>query len=119
MQKKVYQIENAKFQLKEDLTVEESEKVQKLLNAFYSAGESYVSENMPADEIKKFLSLVLEPEKASIPETVVDFGKAKESVVLEVIKDFFLRRMRLAMNITGYFKSLMKEFGLQSQDLTN
>jgi hypothetical protein len=119
MQKKVYQIEKSKFLLKEDLTVEESEKVQKLLNTFYSAGENYVGENMPVEEIKQFLSLVLEPENSSVAENTVDFGKAKESVVLEVIKDFFLRRMRLAMNITGYFRNLMKEFGMQSQDLTN
>jgi len=119
MQTKVYQIENIKFHLKSDLTVEESEKVQKILNSFYSGGDNYVRENMPADDIKKFLSLVVEPEDQGNLDAIPDFGKAKESVVLEIIKDFFLRRIHLTMNITDYFRNLMKESGLQSPDSTN
>ncbi len=116
---KHYQIEHMKFRLKEDLTVEESEKVQLILNSFYSAGEDYVNENMQAGDIKKFLSIVIEPEEPDSTGVVPDFGKAKESVVMEIIKDFFLRRMRLAMNMTAYFRNLMKESGIQLPDLTN
>lgn len=109
MQKKVYQIDEDKFHLKEDLTVEESETVQELLDGFYASEEECRSGAIPRGGIRKFLSLVLEPENKEKNFNESDFGKARESVVLEVIKDFFLRRMHLTAAMTDYFRSLMKE----------
>jgi hypothetical protein len=109
MQKKIYQIEEAKYHLKEDLTVEESETLQELLDGFYTAGENCQNGIIPHTGIRRFLSLVLEPEDSQKQVNESDFGKARESVVLEVIKDFFLRRMRLTAAMAEYFRSLMKE----------
>ena len=116
MQLKAYEIEGAKYFLKEDLTLEESEQVQKLMNTLYTAGNN-PNENYPSGEIRKFLALVLEQTESSIAET--DFGKVKESIALEVIKDFFLRRMRLTLNTADYFRSLMKEQNLLQEDIPN
>lgn len=109
MQKKMYQIDEAQYRLKEDLTVEESETVQELLDGFYTAGENCRNGIIPHQGIRKFLSLVLEPENAGRGVSESDFGKARESVVLEVIKDFFLRRMRLTAAMADYFRNLMQE----------
>jgi hypothetical protein len=109
MQKKVYQIEEDRYHLKEDLTVEESETVQELLDGFYAAGEECRDGVVPRGGIRKFLSLVLECDNKEKEVNEADFGKARESVVLEVIKDFFLRRMRLTAAMTDYLRSLIQE----------
>lgn len=111
MQKKIYKINENNFSLKEDLTVEESEEVQELLNDFYSSGENGI---IPHGGIRRFLSLVLCAENNDEQTLLADFGKAKESVVLEVIKDFFLRRMRLTASMADYFRNLAQEQNLPS-----
>jgi len=109
MLKKTYQIDGVKFKLKEDLTVEESGTVQDILNDIYSAGEESRGGFAPAGSIKKFLSIVLQAENGKDELIGIDFGKAKESVAEEVVKDFFLKRVRLTAAATDYFRSLTKE----------
>ena len=102
---KSYSIKNINFKLKTDLTLDEAEEVQELFkNLFiredqFDGGTWLVSGNFSNSEIKKFLSIALEPveltgktESRTIDE--FDFGKAKESEAIEVIKDFFLHRIK-------------------------
>lgn len=108
MQRKTYTIGSDVFYLKDDLTVEESESVQELIDGLYEQEQNNRSGSISRCGIKKFLALVLEPAGCSRLQNETDFGKAKESVVLDVIKDFFLRRMRLTVSITDYFRSLTR-----------
>jgi len=111
MQTKTYTINNVNFRLKTDLTLDEAEQVQGLFNnLFIRDGQSVDEEGMVGgsftnSEIKKFLSIALEP--AVIPanscKQVIeefDFGSAKESVVIEIIRDFFLYRIKKFQDFT-------------------
>lgn len=106
MQKKTYKINDRVFYLKEDLTVEENETIRNLLNNLYSGEDNY------SGGIKKFLSMVLIPADTKNSTGEIDFGQTLESVALEVIKDFFLKRMRLTAAMADYFMNLTKEFNL-------
>ena len=89
MQKKTYKIMDTLFCLKDDLTIEESEMVQNLLGEFDSERDGCSSGIIPNGGIRKFLSMILEPSEPGCQVTDCDYGKAKESVVQEIIKDFF------------------------------
>lgn len=109
MLKKVYDINGNKFRLKEDFTLEESEIIQNLIQGFYEEGNNYTA------GIKKFLSLVLQPDNHEANIVEFDFGPAKESAAREIIRDFFLSRLKSAAAMTDYLNSLMKEFSLPAQ----
>jgi hypothetical protein len=109
MLKKNYDLNGNNFRLKEDFTLEESEIIQNLIQGFYEEGNNYTS------GIKKFLSLVLQPDNPEVNTVDFDFGPAKESVAREIIRDFFLSRLKSAAAMTDYLNSLMKEFSLPVQ----
>ncbi len=111
MQRKTYLINGKKFLLKEDFTIEECEEIQKLMEQIYESGSGNSTAIYSFGGIKKFLSKSLSPAEEIKAGDETDFGKAAESVALEVIKDFFLRRLRLTNSTAEYFKALMKEFG--------
>ena len=81
MQKKYYPIEGIQFSIKEDLTLEENEEVRRLIRGFYSGGGR--------SEMEKFLAIVLETSDRKFIQGKFNFGKAKESAVTEIVKDFF------------------------------
>ena len=104
---KSYLINKINFSLKSDLTLDEAEEVQELFqNLFIKSEQINGQSGSPAGlvtgsfsnaEIKRFLSIVLEP--ATMPGAIeekpnIDFGRVKESVAVEVIKDFFLNRIK-------------------------
>lgn len=107
MSKKIYKIVNVDFVLKTDLTLDEAEEVQELFKNLFIQGEQaeeqtgLVTGSFSNTEIKKFLSIALEPvcTEAKLYEGF-DFGKAKETVVVEVIKDFFLYRIKKYQDFT-------------------
>jgi hypothetical protein len=109
MLKKVYDINGNKFRLKEDFTLEESEIIQNLIQGLYEEGNNYTA------GIKKFLSLVLQPDNHEVNTVEFDFGQIKESAAREIIRDFFLSRLKSAAAMTDYLNSLMKEFSLPVQ----
>lgn len=103
MQKKIYTVDGVGFSLKEDLTLEENEEVRRLIGGFYSGSGG-------RGAMEKFLAMVLESgDKKFIPGKF-NFGRAKESVVTEIVKDFFLRRMKSASVTALYFENLTKEY---------
>jgi hypothetical protein len=123
---KSYTINNKNFKLKTDLTLDEAEEVQELFkNLFISdeqaSGQEYRADGMSGvvsgsfsnTEIKRFLSLTLEPQ---YPNTgpgskgfgEFDYGKVKESVAIEVIKDFFLHRIKKYQDFTQSCAESMK-----------
>ncbi|MDR3625271.1 MAG: hypothetical protein P4L45_00475 [Ignavibacteriaceae bacterium] len=108
---KYYLISDIKFRLKTDLTLDEAEEVQELFkNLFLQGGQAdeqsgLVTGTFTNAEIKKFLSIALEPTDVSnnagkkfIEE--FDFGRAKETVAIEIIRDFFLHRIKKYQDFT-------------------
>lgn len=120
MAKRIYNINDKNFILKTDLTLDEAEEVQELFqNLFIQEGQAegqsgFVTGSFSNSEIKKFLSIALEP--ASPPVKAegklyeeFDFGKANESVVVEIIKDFFLHRIKKYQDFTLSYADSIKQ----------
>ena len=120
MMQKSYSINNANFKLKQDLTLDESEEVQELFqNLFIRENQTkgqqvLVTGSLSNSEVKKILSIVLEP--VSQPGgpgenkcREFDFGMTKESVVVEIIKDFFLNRIMKYQNFTASCTESIKQ----------
>jgi hypothetical protein len=104
MENKTYTIDNTKFILKTDLTLDEGEEVQELFSGLF-AQDNTISGNF---KMKRFLELVLEPAEGNLPDNF-NFGKTKESVQMEVFKDFFLSRVTKGMRITKDFAELIAD----------
>jgi hypothetical protein len=109
MNKKIYEISGAWFRMKDDFTLEEAENIQNLFNGMYEEG------NNSTAYIKKFLAAVLQPVDMLLDLSGIDFGKTREPVAMDVIKDFFLLRLKSTAAITEYLDGLMKEFSPSSQ----
>jgi hypothetical protein len=117
---KSYLINGVNFKLKTDLTLDEAEEVQELFkNLFIQDGQTgeqsgQVTGTFTNTEIKKFLSIALEPD-GSYNKTrdkfteEFDFGKAKETVAIEIIKDFFLHRIKKYQDFTLSCGELIKQ----------
>jgi hypothetical protein len=115
---KTYCIDNLNFRLKADLTLDEAGDVEELFKNLFVQCEQVEGQNglvtgsFSNSEIKKFLSIALEPVSSSDKQEGsfydgFDFGKAKESVAVEVIKDFFLYRIRRYQDFTlSYVESI-------------
>jgi len=118
---KSYTINNINFKLKTDLTLDEAEEIQGLFqNLFIQEGQTAgqsgsVTGSFSNSEIKKFLSIALEP--VCLPDKTggkmceeFDFGKTKESIVVEIIKDFFLHRIKNYQDFTlSYARSIKQQ----------
>lgn len=91
-----YLINKKAFGLK-DLTLDESDDVNKLLNSSENGAE------LDNKSTKEFLKIVLEPTPKD-----EDLSKCSETTALEVLKDFFSSRLKRTKNLTDYFKSLAK-----------
>jgi len=121
---KHYSIKNKNFTLKSDLTLDEAEEVQQLFQNLFiqeeqaaditSGQTGLITGSFSNSEIKRFLSIALEPE--CIPgksrediNDEFDFGKIKESTAVEVIKDFFLLRIKKFQDFTLNYAGSMRQ----------
>lgn len=102
---KTYIIDGVDLVLK-DLTLDEAEQVNSLLS--FSNNEAEVS----GQNSKKFLSIVLEPADKSA-EKEINFGKCTEATALEVLKDFFTKRIESGKNLNEYFTTLTEKLRKQ------
>jgi hypothetical protein len=107
MENKTYTIDNTKFILKTDLTLDEGEEVQELLSGLFTQ-DNTIKGTFTGKQMKRFLELVLEPAEGNLPDNF-NFGKTKESVQMEVFKDFFLSRVTKGMRITKDFAELIAD----------
>lgn len=108
---KYYLISDIKFRLKTDLTLDEAEEVQELFKSLFLQGgqadeqSGLVTGTFTNAEIKKFLSIALEP--VDVPNNAGEkfieefgFGRVKETVAIEIIRDFFLHRIKKYQDFT-------------------
>lgn len=106
---KIYKIGHNEFRLKTDLTLDESERIQEVIKNIYTPDGKTFAGNITGSEIKLFLSLSLEQiiapgTKSNSDNSNIDFGKATESVVAEILKDFFLNRLKRFQVFTNYYE---------------
>jgi hypothetical protein len=114
---KTYTINKINFKLKSDLTLDEAEEVQELFKNLFIQEEQtggLVTGSFSNSEIKRFLSIVLEPasnkDKTEVKQyEEFDFGKVKESTAVEVIKDFFLYRIKKYQDFTNSYAESIKQ----------
>jgi hypothetical protein len=104
---KTYTIDNHKFILNTDLTLDEGEEVQKFMSKLFAQDKTTIAGSYTSDEIKRFFEIVLTP-IGELPKDF-SFGKTKESVQMEVFKDFFLSRVTKGMRITKDFAELIAD----------
>ena len=104
MDKKTYEIDGVSFNLKTDYDLDESDKLTSLFGGLEAENNKIISGKFSNNQIKEILSIVLIPQ-TSLQESF-NYGKAKETVVAEVIKDFFLNRIASNVNIRTYLSDL-------------
>lgn len=109
----IFIIDGVEFKLKQDLTLDESEEAGKLLNLFFSPATTTVLARASSNDIKKFLSIVLERADGKPIETDFNFGKIKESVQLKVFLFFFIERVNQGINFANVSTELMNELTKQ------
>lgn len=105
----IFNIGGIDFKLKEDLDLDESEEAGKLLNLFFSPSTTTVIAQAKASDIKKFLSIVLEPADNSAVPDGFNFGKIKETVQVKVFMFFFISRVRKGSSITSESTELIEQ----------
>ena len=88
---KIYKIDDIDFNLNTDLTLDELEFVQKFFKKTSTDGTTISLGEFKKEEIIEFLKIILIPIKAH---GIIEWGKIKESVQIDAIKDFFLSRMQ-------------------------
>lgn len=104
-----FKIEEVEFRLKEDLDLDESEEAGRLLNLFFSPTTTTVVAQAKASDIKKFLSIVLEPVNGKPVPGDFNFGKIKESVQVKVFMFFFISRVRKGSSISSESAELIEK----------
>lgn len=87
----MYSIYGKNFELK-DLTIKESRQVNNLLKVS-GFGSNINAEFDNEDATKKFLQIVLADENGNSEQDIDFFDYATEKQTLEIIKDFFLRKV--------------------------
>lgn len=101
----MYEIAGIKFNLKTDLELDESIEISNLMKKLYSESSNTITGEFSGEEMKRFLWIVLEPCGNKPLLENFTFGKTKESVQLEVFKDFFLDRVKKANSLAEDFAS--------------
>lgn len=99
---KTYEIDGVEVRLK-DLTLDEADEVSSLLTVTRE-GMTVSNENS-----KRFLSIVLEGVNGN--NVNINFGKCTETTALEVLKDFFTRRIESGNGLRNFFSTLTKGLG--------
>jgi hypothetical protein len=101
---KIYVIDDKQLTLR-DLTLDELDRANALLSKLNASGNE-ITGQFTNEELKELLSVILEP---VTPGAVVDFGKTKESISVQVIGDFFLTRIQSKLSTQKSFVNLMKK----------
>lgn len=101
---KVYLIDGIEFKLKE-LTLNELDEVNNILQL--GKNDNTIESNLTSEDSKKFLSIVIE--QVNKKDKNVDIGKCSEIVALEILKDFFLERLKRGTDMKNYFQKLFKK----------
>lgn len=109
MEKKTYEIAGLKFNLKTDLELDESIEVSNLMKNLSSESSNTIAGNFSSEDMKKFLSIVLTPADGKELPGSFSFGKIRESVQMEVFKDFFLDRIVKVNNLSEDFAGLIAQ----------
>jgi len=112
MDNKFYYIDKVKFQIKEDLTLDESEYLEKFFSKSFSENQKnlIMLGNFTATDVKKFFETVLEPTDNNTPlPDGFNFGNIKESVQMDVFKDFFLKRVGRAIDLQRSFAASIEQ----------
>ena len=121
MSQKTYTISHTNFTLKSDLTLDEAEEVEQLFQNLFIREEQaaggktgLITGSFSNSEIKRFLSIALEPEdrpgkRREGINDAFDFGKINESMAVEVIKDFFLLRIKKFQDFTANYAGSMRQ----------
>lgn len=91
-----------------ELTLNEAEEVAGLISSSSSAGGG-VEIGMDNDQLKKILCVILEKSDGGKFEP----GDLKETEALEVLKDFFTKRINLGISIRKDFERLTKNTLMQ------
>ena len=86
-----------------DLTLNEADEVNSLLS-FSDAGAAVSNENSI-----KFLSITLRPSIQGKKIKDIDFGNCTETTALEVLKDFFTKRIESGQDLKNYFVTFIKK----------
>ena len=98
----LYSVGNHNCRLR-DLTIKQSRKVAETMDRV-KAGKDTLRLRLTNDESAELMALLLESVE---PGAQVDFEEMKESVVVNVIKDFFLLRIQLSENTGSSSKQSM------------
>jgi hypothetical protein len=104
---KTYTIDKYKFTLNTDLTLDEGEEVQKFMSKLFAQDQMTIAGSYTSEEIRRFFEIVLTP-IGELPKDF-SFGKTKESVQMEVFKDFFLHRVNLGKSIVKGLSELTEQ----------
>lgn len=105
----VFIIADVKFKLKDDLELDESIEASKLLNLFFSPKGNTVIAETTADDIKKFLSIVLVPADGKKLPDDFNFGKVRKSIITKTILTFFLKLITETADTERDCEGLIKE----------
>lgn len=105
----VFIIADVKFKLKDDLELDESIEASKLLNLFFSPKGNTVIAETTADDIKKFLSIVLVPADGKKLPDDFNFGKVRKSIITKTILTFFLKLITETADTERDCEILIKE----------
>lgn len=105
----VFIIADVKFKLKDDLELDESIEASKLLNLFFSPKGNTVIAETTADDIKKFLSIVLVPADGKKLPDDFNFGKVRKSIITKTILTFFLKLITETADTERDCECLIKE----------
>lgn len=100
-----YEIAGRKFVLR-DLTLDEADEVNKLLG-LSSTTKQQVELALTREQSNRLLWLIIEPADGQ-PVEESYYGKCKESVSVEILKDFFLKRIMMRQSSQNFFASLMQ-----------
>ncbi len=98
----MYEINDVKFTLRTDLTLNQIDKISNLFGKIYAKADNVLVGSYTSQDIVKMLAILLETD-SELPNSF-DFGDAKESVILEVIKDFFVSRIGSTQNMLDSLK---------------
>jgi hypothetical protein len=86
-----YIIDKQFCRLKEELTLDEAEQAQLLLDKITPADKKTLTGKFSNEDIKKLLSIICEPLNDGVQ---INYGNCKETTSVEVVRDFFLKRIK-------------------------
>ena len=116
MEAKIYKIADKDFILNTDLDLDEREIIQSFFGKTVRTGQTINFGEFRKDEVVKLYSIILKPADGNELPPDFSLSKIKESVELDLIKDFFLSRMLKMPNLA---ESLSNLTGQPSGQQTN